>query len=81
MMKLNIQKWGNSAAVRLPSAVLAQMGAQIGDVFELEVSSNQAVLRVTKPRYKLADLLAETPTPLPRVAGWDELSAVGKEII
>ena len=32
-----------------------------------------------KPRYKLADLLAEMPGQLPRVEGWDDMKPVGKE--
>ena len=32
-----------------------------------------------KPRYKLADLMAEMPAKLPKVNGWDELSAKGRE--
>lgn len=57
-MKLSIQKWGNSAAVRLPAAMLAQLGVSIGDEFEVEVAAGAATLRVAKPEYKLADLLA-----------------------
>ena len=78
-MKLNIQKWGNSAAVRLPAAMLAQMGMHVGDSFEVEVSADGAMLRVAKPKYKLADLMAEMPEGLPRVEGWDELHDIGKE--
>jgi antitoxin component of MazEF toxin-antitoxin module len=80
-MKLNIQKWGNSAAVRLPSAMLAQMGVKIGDAFEVDVSAENALLHVAKPHYKLSDLLAEMPDGLPRVEDWDAMPAVGKEII
>jgi antitoxin component of MazEF toxin-antitoxin module len=75
VMKLNIQKWGNSAAIRLPTAMLAQIGAGIGDSVEVD----PAAFRVAKPKYKLADLLAEMPDGLPMVDGWDTLEPVGKE--
>ncbi|GHT88554.1 multidrug transporter MatE [Betaproteobacteria bacterium] len=78
-MKLNIQKWGNSAAVRLPSAMLAQMGAKIGDAFVVDVFAQKAELRVARPHYTLNDLLAEMPEGLPRVEDWDALPDVGKE--
>ena len=52
-MKLNIQKWGNNAAVRLPSAMLAQLGVKIGDAFTVDVSAQRAVLRAAKPHYTL----------------------------
>lgn len=75
MMKLNIQKWGNSAAIRLPAAMLAQIGAGIGDSVEID----PATIRVAKPKYKLAALMAEMPGGLPMVEDWDTLQSVGKE--
>ena len=78
-MKLNIQKWGNSAAVRLPSVMLAQMGARSGDAFEVDVANGQATIRLARPKYKLADLLAEMPDGLPRVEGWDAMPDVGQK--
>lgn len=79
-MKLNIQKWGNSAAVRLPASMLAQLGVQVGDVFEVDVADGAATLRAAKPKYRLADLMAEMPDGLPRVEGWDDMPAVGREM-
>jgi antitoxin ChpS len=32
-----------------------------------------------RPRYKLADLMAEMPRGLPSVEGWDEMPSVGLE--
>ena len=81
-MRLNIQKWGNSAGVRLPAHMLAQMGAKVGDTFEVEVTPLKAEFRLAKPRYSLMDLLAEMPgDELPRVEGWDTMSAVGQEVL
>jgi antitoxin ChpS len=74
-MKLSIQKWGNSAAIRLPAAVLAQIGAGIGDSVEVDPTA----FRVAKPKYNLAELMAEMSDGLPMVEGWDTLEAVGKE--
>lgn len=34
----------------------------------------------TRPRYSLADLMAEMPQGLPRVEGWDEMPSVGSEM-
>lgn len=33
----------------------------------------------TRPRYKLADLMAEMPEGLPRIEGWDDMEPVGLE--
>ncbi len=79
-MRLNIQKWGNSAAVRLPASMLAQLDAHVGDAFVVDVSRGTATLRVAKPKYQLADLMAEMPDGLPRVEGWDNMPAVGREV-
>lgn len=79
-MKLNIQKWGNSAAIRLPVAMLTQIGATIGDTLEV---SHEA-FRVAKPKYKLEELLAQCDTnaPLPNdTALWDNTKPIGAEII
>lgn len=79
-MKLNIQKWGNSAAVRLPTAMLAQLGVKIGDVLDVDMFDQVAKLQASKPKYKLADLLAEMPDGMPMVEGWDSMQPVGREI-
>lgn len=49
-MKLNVVKWGNSTALRLPATLLAQLGAQMGDAFDAEVVKDKLVLRVAKPQ-------------------------------
>ncbi len=79
-MKLNIQKWGNSAAIRLPASMLAQLGARIGDAIEVD----PATLKVARPEYKLADLLAQcdkNAAPPADIAAWDSAVPVGREFI
>lgn len=44
-MELKINKWANSAAVRLPAALLAQLGVQVGDFLEGEVVKGKLVLQ------------------------------------
>jgi len=31
MLAMKLQKWGNSAAVRLPKEIISQLGLEIGD--------------------------------------------------
>lgn len=50
-MRLTIQKWGNSAAVRLPPSILAQLGIK-GDL-DMTVENNAIVLR--KPENRIRD--------------------------
>ena len=80
-MKLMIQKWGISAAIKLPEAMLEQLGAKIGDTIELDVQANTLKLRPARPRYKLADLLAQTTGSFSVIDGWDEMTPIGKEIL
>lgn len=79
-MKLNIQKWGNSAAIRLPAAMLTQIGATIGDAVEVDPKA----FHVAKPKYKLSDLLAQCDKNAPVAADmtpWENITPVGTEII
>ncbi len=79
-MKLNIQKWGNSAAIRLPAAMLTQIGASIGDAVEIDPNA----FRVAKPKYKLADLLAQCNQNAPNptdINAWENMQPTGAEIL
>lgn len=79
---MRVQKWGNSAAMRLNAELLKQWGVKIGDTVEAEIADGALIMRPVqaRPVYRLADLLAEMPSDgLPRVAGWDEMPALGKE--
>jgi len=82
MLKLNIQKWGNSAGVRLPSSILAQLGAKVGDSLSVSVSGDKAVLCLAKPHYTLKELLAQCDEKAfpPKLEWWDELKPVGQEV-
>lgn len=78
-MKFNIQRWGNSAAIRIPAPMLAQIGAKVGDVVDVD----PAAFQVAKPRYALTDLLAQCDpaAPPPRdVADWEAMTPVGLEV-
>lgn len=78
---LRVQKWGNSAAVRLSAEMVKQLGVKIGDTLEAEIRDNELVVRAAKrPRYRLSDLLAEMPQQPPRAEGWDEMPAAGGEL-
>ncbi len=79
-MKLNIQKWGNSAAIRLPATMLTQIGATIGDAVEVDPQA----FRVAKPKYRLADLVAQcnkNAPPPADMAAWENMLPDGAEII
>lgn len=79
-MRLKIQKWGNSAAIRLPAKMLTEIGAVIGDTVEVDPEA----IRVAKPKYKLDDLLAmcnKNAPVLTDMMSWESMSPVGTEIL
>jgi antitoxin ChpS len=79
-MKLKIQKWGNCAALILPSTLLSKIGAKIGDTLVVDPKT----FRVVKPKYKLDDLInecdknAKSPSD---TAIWENMSPFGQEIV
>jgi antitoxin MazE len=56
-MQVEIQKWGNSAAVRLPAPVLRDAGIALGQTLELTVEDGKLIFAPSK-EYKLEELVA-----------------------
>lgn len=65
-MRAIVKKWGNSAAVRIPSAVMEQARLEIDQTVEVRVEGGSVVIEpLAAPEYSLDDLLAEvTPENL-----------------
>lgn len=78
-MKLRVKKWGNSAAIKLPAKLLKQIDAAIGDAIEVDPQA----LCVTRPKYKLRDLLAQCNKNAPPtdLISWESMRKVGTEIV
>lgn len=81
-MELSIQKWGNSAAVRLPTELLAILKVALGDKLCVDVQADGVLLKAKRPAYSLAELLAQCepeaaePVDMTR---WGEVKPVGRE--
>ena len=56
-MTAAIQKWGNSLALRIPSAVARQLRVENGDAVEMIVESGALTIRAARPRYHLSNLV------------------------
>ena len=67
-----ISKWGNSLAVRIPLAIARQASLSEGDCVALALDRNGViVLRPTRRKYELSDLVAQiTPKNLHRATNW-----------
>ena len=80
-MELEVQSWGEDAAIRLPVEFLNQMKLKLGDKLTVEIHSVGATLR-RKPRYSLAELVQQcdiASSPTADMIAWDYLKPVGRE--
>lgn len=50
MTKIQIAKWGNSSAIRLPKATLDELGLKQGDTVDLTVENGKAILQPERPK-------------------------------
>jgi len=59
MQQVEIQKWGNSAAIRLNKGLLQQLSCGVGSKFEAIIQDGGVFLKPIKnPEYTLDELLA-----------------------
>ncbi|WP_300484821.1 AbrB/MazE/SpoVT family DNA-binding domain-containing protein [Methylobacter sp.] len=79
-MQTQIKKWGNSAVVRLPATMLAQLNLAVGSPVDLKTEGDRLVIEPSLNReYKLSDLLdGITPENLHEAVDWGE--AAGREV-
>lgn len=62
-MQVIVKKWGNSAAVRIPSSVLAASGLKIDQPVEVREEAGRVVIEpMIIKEYDLAELLAGITT-------------------
>ena len=84
-MRVQIAKWGNSTALRIPKAVVDELGLKPGQEVDLVVEGREARLKpvTSLPFYRLEDLVAEMkrlgPDFEPKLEDWGP--DVGAEII
>ncbi len=81
-MELSIQKWGNSAAVRLPTELLGLLKVSLGDRLSVNVQPDGVLLKAARPVYSLADLLAQcdlTAAEPADMSAWSSMKPVGRE--
>jgi antitoxin MazE len=79
-MEANVQKWGNSLAVRIPRPFAAEIGIEEGSEVDVVVEDGGIVVRPRREaKLKLDDLLAGI-TRKNAHAESDTGSAVGREV-
>ncbi len=85
-MNVKVKKWGNSAAVRIPAAVMEAVHLKLDQDVEVREEEGKIVIIPVgrKPRYTLAELLARcTPQNQPsrEDRAWLDDGPVGNEVI
>lgn len=81
-MELSIQKWGNSAAVRLPTELLGILNVALGDKLAVDVRADGVLLKSKRPVFALGDLVAQCDGTAPEpadMAAWAKAKPVGRE--
>lgn len=79
-MQTQIKKWGNSAVVRLPATMLAQLNLTVGSPVDLKTEGNRLVIEpILNREYKLSDLL-DGITPENQHGSADLAEAIGREV-
>jgi antitoxin MazE len=74
-----VSKWGNSLAVRIPQGMARQARISEGDSVALALQHDGSILlRSTRPRYRLSELVARI-TPRNRHGETDWGASVGEE--
>jgi antitoxin MazE len=58
-MKIQIQKWGNSLAIRIPKSFAQETRIDQGTVVDLALEEGEIIIRpVVEPQYSLDELLS-----------------------
>ena len=81
-MKITVQKWGNSAAIRLPAQLINQLNIALGDKLAINIHPEGVLLKPARQSYDLNDLIAQcdinAPAPADMTA-WDQATQQGNE--
>ena len=81
-MELSIMKWGNSAAVRLPTELLSMLKVALGDKLSVDVRPEGVMIKPKRPSYSLDDLMSQCDLSAPEPADmgvWARIKPVGRE--
>lgn len=84
LVKVFLRKIGNSIGVTFPKQLRESLNLQVGQVIDLEMTEAGLLLKPSRKKYKLADLMAENAenAAVPKdILAWQHMPSVGKEIL
>jgi len=79
-MQVTVKKWGNSAAVRIPAAVMQAVHLDLDEVVDVREESGRIVIEPTRQKTWDLDELLRAITKKNRHEAIDFGPAVGKEV-
>jgi antitoxin MazE len=80
VMEATLKKWGNSAAVRIPAAVLSAARVKVDDAVDVRAEDGRIVIEPRRRRLFALDELVRAITADNQHAPVDTGSPVGREI-
>ncbi len=79
-MEVVISKWGNSLGLRLPRALVRQIGVSEGQSVSVVAEGNRLIVEAAAPSYRLEDMLSNvTPDAMRAAFQWD--ADMGREVV
>ena len=58
-MRIQIQQWGNSLAIRIPKSFAQEIGIDYGSLVDLSLEKGEIIIKpIEEPQYSLDELLA-----------------------
>ena len=80
MLNASLRRSGGSLIMTIPPSYVEQNHLDAGSRVFVEINGAELKVKPARRRPKLSELLAATPENLTRVAGWDEMPAIGAEL-
>ncbi len=80
-MRVNVKKWGNSTAVRIPSAVMDAVDFRIDDTVDVRAEGGKIVIELVRETDYDLDQLLDRITPENLHGSIDFGGPVGKEAL
>lgn len=77
-MRVELAKWGNSVAVRVPAGALSDAGMRLGQALDIRAESGRLVLEPAPA--DLDELLSRITPENCHGAVWEDARPVGREV-
>ncbi len=84
MQTTTLRKVGGSVMMTVPPNLLEQLHLQAGSTVGVEMDGNCLIVKPTRPRYTVEELLADYDASFPLTAEereWLDAPAVGRELL